>query len=48
MNELFDILNENGDFNNAKNMQQKIEEEIEKSNIPTIYVEVQNEMKVLS
>ena len=35
----------NVDFNNAKNMQQKIEEEIKKSNIPTIYVEVQNEKK---
>ena len=35
----------NVDFNNAKNMQQKIEKEIKKSNIPTIYVEVQNENK---
>lgn len=33
----------NTDFSNAKNMQQKIEEEIKNSNIPTIYVEVQNE-----
>ena len=35
----------NVDFNNAKNMQQKIEEEIKKSNIPTLYIEVQNENK---
>ncbi|MBP3920997.1 MAG: hypothetical protein J6D28_05480 [Bacilli bacterium] len=35
----------NTDFMNAKNMQQKIEEEIKKSNIPAIYVEVQNENK---
>ena len=35
----------NVDFLNAKNMQQKIEEEIKKSNIPTIYIEVQNENK---
>lgn len=35
----------NTDFSNAKNMQQKIEEEIKKSNIPAIYVEVQNENK---
>ena len=35
----------NTDFSNAKNMQQKIEEEIKNSNIPTIYVEVQNDNK---
>ena len=35
----------NVDFMNAKNMQQKIEEEIKKSNILTICVEVQNENK---
>ena len=35
----------NVDFSNAKKMQQKIEEEIKKSNIPTIYIEVQNENK---
>ena len=35
----------NTDFSNAKNMQQKIEEEIKKSNIPTMYIEVQNENK---
>jgi dephospho-CoA kinase len=35
----------NVDFNNAKNMQQKIEEEIKKSNISAIYIEVQNEKK---
>lgn len=35
----------NTDFSNAKNMQQKIEEEIKNSNIPTMYVEVQNENK---
>lgn len=33
----------NTDFNNAKNMQKKIEEEIKKSNIPTIYFEIQKE-----
>lgn len=33
----------NVDFINAKNMQQKIEREIKKSNIPTIYIEVKNE-----
>ena len=32
----------NVDFMNAKNMQSKIEEEIKKSNIPKIYIEVQN------
>ncbi len=32
----------NIDFINAKNMQQKIEKEIKKSNIPTIFIEVQN------
>lgn len=31
----------NTDFNNAKNMQKKIEEEIKKSNIPTIILESQ-------
>lgn len=35
----------NVNFINAKNMQQKIEEEIKKSNIPTMYIEVQNENK---
>lgn len=35
----------NTDFSNAKNMQLKIEEEIKKSNILIIYVEVQNENK---
>ena len=35
----------NVDFNNAKNMQLKIEEEIKKSNIPTIYIEVKEEKK---
>ena len=35
----------NVDFNNAKNMQLKIEEEIKKSNIPSIYIEVKNEKK---
>lgn len=35
----------NANFDNAKNMQQKIEEEIKKSNIPTMYIEVQNENK---
>lgn len=35
----------NANFDNAKGMQQKIENEIKKSNIPTIYVEVQNEKK---
>ena len=34
----------NTDFNNAKNMQKKIEEEIKKSNIPTIIIETQNEI----
>lgn len=34
----------NTDFNNAKNMQKKIEEEIKKSNIPTIIIEAQNEI----
>ena len=33
----------NTDFNNAKNMQKKIEEEIKKSNIETITIEVRNE-----
>ena len=37
----------NVDFKSAKNMQLKIEEEIKKSNIPTIIVEVEKE-KVLS
>lgn len=35
----------NVDFSNSKNMQQKIEEEIKKSKIPTIIVEVQSEKK---
>lgn len=35
----------NVNFNNAKNMQLKIEEEIKKSNIPTIYIEVKDEKK---
>ena len=35
----------NTDFNNAKNMQKKIEEEIKKSNIPTIIIEAQNEIE---
>lgn len=35
----------NTDFENAKNMQTKIEKEIKNSNIPTIYIEVQNEKK---
>ena len=35
----------NVDFNNAKNMQLKIEEEIKKSSIPTIYIEVKDEKK---
>lgn len=35
----------NVDFNNAKNMQLKIEEEIKNSNIPTIYIEVKDEKK---
>ena len=35
----------NTHLSNAKNMQLKIEEEIKKSNIPIIYVEVQNENK---
>lgn len=34
----------NTEFNNAKNMQKKIEEEIKKSNIPTIIIEAQNEI----
>ena len=33
----------NVDFNNAKNMQQSIEEEIRNSNIPTINIEVKQE-----
>lgn len=33
------------DFNNAKNMQLKIEEEIKKSNIPTFYIEVKDTKK---
>lgn len=33
----------NTDFNNAKNMQKKIEEEIKKSNIETITIEIRNE-----
>ena len=38
----------NVDFNNAKNMQQKIEEKIRNSNIPTITIEVkQQREKVL-
>ena len=35
----------NVDFNNAKNMQLKIEEEIKKSNIPNVYIEVNDEKK---
>lgn len=35
----------NTDFNNAKNMQQKIEEEIRKSNIPIITIEVKQQRK---
>lgn len=35
----------NVDFSNAKNMQAKIEEEIKNSNIPTIYIEVEDEKK---
>ena len=35
----------NVDFNNAKNMQLKIEEEIKKSSIPTIYIEVKDEKR---
>lgn len=35
----------NVDFSNAKNMQLKIEEEIKKSSIPTIYIEVKDEKK---
>ena len=35
----------NVDFNNAKNMQLKIEEEIKNSNIPNIYIEVKDEKK---
>ena len=33
----------NANFNDAKNMQQKIEQEIKRSNKPTIVIEVQNE-----
>lgn len=32
----------NQDFNNAKNMKLQIEKEIIKSNIPTIYIEINN------
>lgn len=35
----------NVDFSNAKNMQEKIEEEIKSSNIPIIYIEVEDEKK---
>lgn len=35
----------NTDFNNAKNMQQKIEEEIKNSNIPTITIEVKHQVE---
>ena len=35
----------NVDFNNAKNMQLKIEEEIKKSNILSVYIEVNDEKK---
>ena len=35
----------NVDFNNAKNMQLKIEEEIKKSNIPSVYIEVNDKKK---
>ena len=35
----------NVDFSNAKNMQEKIEEEIKNSNISTIYIEVEDEKK---
>ena len=35
----------NVDFNNAKNMQRSIEEEIRKSNIPTITIEVKQQRK---
>lgn len=35
----------NADFNNAKNMQQKIEEEIRNANIPTITIEVTQQRK---
>ena len=35
----------NVDFNNAKNMQQSIEEEIRNSNIPTITIEVKQQKK---
>ena len=35
----------NIDFNNAKNMQQKIEEEIRNANIPTITIEVKQQRK---
>ena len=46
--ELYELLFErtklrNTDFNNAKNMQQKIEEEIKNSNIPTITIEVKHQ-----
>ena len=44
MDELVRIKLRNVDFENAKNMQLKIEEEIKKSNIPTIYAEVNNEI----
>lgn len=37
----------NVDFKSAKNMQLKIEEEIKKSNIPTIYIEVEKEKVLL-
>ena len=36
----------NVDFMSAKKMQLKIEEEIKKSNIPTIYIEVKDEKKM--
>ena len=35
----------NVDFNNAKNMQLKIEEDIKKSNIPSVYIEVNDKKK---
>lgn len=35
----------NVNFNNAKNMQLKIEEEIKKSNIPSVYIEVNDKKK---
>ena len=35
----------NVDFNNAKNMQRSIEEEIRKSNVPTITIEVKQQRK---